>query len=97
MVRSRETDPTRLALRIERRLMNFITRVGRPVAWSEIRGTMSPCTSPDIRAVLQSLAHRGVLKHATRREYFSRSIHSRIVDRDYWELAVRNSETTDNS
>jgi len=94
MGRPRETDPTVLALRLQRRIINFIPRAGCPVAWPQLCSSMWPCPQPAIRAALETLTAQGVIKHTTRRELFLPHVPTREIDRDYWELVGRTREIT---
>jgi hypothetical protein len=95
MASPRDTDLAMLALRLQRRVIRFLTRAGRPVAWPMIRSSMWPSKPPDLRAVLDTLRAQGVLTRTTRHEPPLPHGPAREIERDYWGHADRTSESTD--
>jgi hypothetical protein len=84
--RSRITgQPVHLA-HCKRRVVAFVRRAGRLVAWSELRVNVGGCSTADLRHVLAPLAADGLLRHNTRRERFMPRAVSREVEGEYWDL-----------
>ena len=71
----------------KRRVVAFVRRAGRPVAWSEFRVNVGGCSTAEIRHALALLTADGSLQNSTRRERFLPRAASREMERQYWELA----------
>jgi hypothetical protein len=84
-----EARAVRLA-RCQQRVVAFVRRADRPVAWSELRVNVGGCSQEELRHALAQLTSAGSLQRSTRRERFLPRAASREIEREYWDLAGRN-------
>jgi hypothetical protein len=87
--RPRTAGPAVHLAHCKRRVLAFVRRAGRPVAWSELRVNVGGCSLAELRHALAELTSDGSLQHSTRREPFLPRAASREIEREYWDLADR--------